>query len=325
MSHSRYTTLSRDATRNSTISRSTGFPDLNGKEQLFSTNLPSEPSPEPEVHYIRDNVTFVLGMPHVNRDNKNYILQTIDSLFSSLSKKEDRQCLLVIFLCDADTEYNNAIARRLETVYGKYFSTGLIEILLPDHEFYQKIKLLRDSNQTVNEEQTRYVWRTKQNLDIAFLMQHTYTRGRYYVMLEDDVVVQKGFVTRMINFLQHAPRSDWIVTNFSKYTVIGTVLRSRDIPKVVNFLLLFHDTWPVDWLLEHLVNVIGCRLDLDDCSKTWGKRTLRYPVPLFNHKGKISSLKGKRVEMSDRLFRYDLGPSLGMNDWVFWHNMVPEK
>ena len=39
----------------------------------------------------------------------------------------------------------------------------------------------------------RVKWRSKQNLDYAFLMMYAQSRGRFYVQLEDDIVTQPNY------------------------------------------------------------------------------------------------------------------------------------
>ena len=43
----------------------------------------------------------------------------------------------------------------------------------------------------------RIQWRSKQNLDYAYLMMYAKQRSTYYVQLEDDVLTKKNFVKTM--------------------------------------------------------------------------------------------------------------------------------
>ena len=82
--------------------------------------------------------------------------------------------------------------------------SGLLEIIAPPAEFYPN---MTDIRQTMVGRQTsgkaeadtvdRIRWRTKQNLDYAYLMMYARQRSLYYVQLEDDIVTKKDFVKTM--------------------------------------------------------------------------------------------------------------------------------
>ena len=55
-----------------------------------------------------------------------------------------------------------------------------------------------------SDDETRTMWRTKANLDKAFLahhVSHAYGNGKaYFLQLEDDVVAANGFVSKILDF-----------------------------------------------------------------------------------------------------------------------------
>ena len=65
----------------------------------------------------------------------------------------------------------------------------------------------------MNDPVERVKWRTKQNLDYAFLMMYAQSRGMYYVQLEDDILTTFGYITKMKKFAleKDSMRIDWFL------------------------------------------------------------------------------------------------------------------
>ena len=75
--------------------------------------------------------------------------------------------------------------------------SGLLELLSPPASLYPSFSQLSNGRGRSPPDLTRFAWRSKQNLDFAFLMLQVKSRGKLYLQLEDDVLtkeVQKPFV-----------------------------------------------------------------------------------------------------------------------------------
>ncbi len=73
-----------------------------------------------------------------------------------------------------------------------------------------------DINIPQGDEMGRVQWRSKQNLDYAFLMMYASNeRGTFYVQLEDDILTKAGYLTTMREFalLQEAKDSGLAITS----------------------------------------------------------------------------------------------------------------
>lgn len=106
------------------------------------------------------------------------------------------------------------------TRFAEALQTGLMEIIAPPISFYPNMSELRI---TLNDPVERVRWRTKQNLDYAFLMMYAQSRGIYYVQLEDDILTTPGYVTKMLKFAlkKEATRIDWFLLDFCQLGFIG--------------------------------------------------------------------------------------------------------
>ena len=104
--------------------------------------------------------------------------------------------------------------------FGDALQSGLLEIVSPPASFYPDLNELRV---TLNDPVERVKWRTKQNLDYAFLMMYAQSRGMYYVQLEDDILTTPGYITKMKKFAlkKEAMNLEWFLLDFCQLGFIG--------------------------------------------------------------------------------------------------------
>lgn len=116
-------------------------------------------------------------------------------------------------------------SRWLPCRFGDALQNGLLEIISPPPSFYPDLNELRV---TLNDPIERVKWRTKQNLDYAFLMMYAQSRGVYYVQLEDDILTTPGYVTKMKKFAlkKDSLNLDWFLLDFCQLGFIGTLKQS---------------------------------------------------------------------------------------------------
>lgn len=60
----------------------------------------------------------------------------------------------------------------------------------------------------------------------------------------------------------------WFTSPFLKTSFSGKLFRCRDLPLIVEFLLMFYKDKPIDWLLDHLLWVKVCSPEKDAVSTT---------------------------------------------------------
>lgn len=98
--------------------------------------------------------------------------------------------------------------------------SGLIDIVAPAAAYYPDLNQLRT---TLGDSKERVKWRSKQNLDFAFLMMYAQPKGMFYVQLEDDIQVKRNFVTTMKTtaLKQISNKQQWFVLDFCQLGFIG--------------------------------------------------------------------------------------------------------
>ncbi|KAI3352159.1 hypothetical protein L3Q82_020970 [Scortum barcoo] len=201
----------------------------------------------------------------------------------------------------ADLNYVGSIAETIKKNFPKEVQSGLLEVISPSQYYYPDFTSIRE---TFGDSKDRVKWRTKQNLDFSFLMLYAQDKGTYYVQLEDDVVAKAGYYNDIKTFATQEASEQWLYLEFSQLGFIGKMFRTRDLPMIAEFFLMFHRDKPIDWLLDHILWVKVCNPEKDakDCNEQKALLKQRYKPSLFQHVGFHSSLPGKLQHLKDKDF-----------------------
>ncbi|KAF3693530.1 Alpha-1,3-mannosyl-glycoprotein 4-beta-N-acetylglucosaminyltransferase B [Channa argus] len=249
----------------------------------------------------RRGVSMVLGIPTVKRMKQSYLVNTVSSLLYGLTSPQSRDLLIIIFVAETDAAYVNSTAETIRKNFPKDVESGLLEVVSPSQYYYPNFTTLRE---TFGDSKERVKWRTKQNLDYSFLMLYAQDKGTFYVQLEDDVVAKTNYFTDMKTYAVQEASKPWFYLEFSQLGFIGKMFRTRDLPMIAEFFLMFHRDKPIDWLLDHILWVKVCNPEKDetDCNHQKASLKQRYKPSLFQHVGLHSSLPGKLQQLKDKDF-----------------------
>lgn len=175
----------------------------------------------------RQGVSIVLGIPTVKRDKQSYLMSTMNSLITRMNEEERNETLLIIFIAETDPEWVSLVSKQIEVRFSTFIENGLIHIIAPPPSYYPNMDALR---MTLNDPADRVKWRSKQNLDYAFLMSYAQLKGTFYVQLEDDILVKENFITKMKEFAlkkSTATNDSWFLLDFCQLGFIGELLYLR--------------------------------------------------------------------------------------------------
>ncbi|XP_028932528.1 alpha-1,3-mannosyl-glycoprotein 4-beta-N-acetylglucosaminyltransferase-like protein MGAT4D isoform X2 [Ornithorhynchus anatinus] len=249
----------------------------------------------------RTGVSLVMGIPTVKRQKQSYLMETLKSLFYEMSAAEKEDCVIIIFIAEIDEEYINSVAESVKNNFPTEVQSGVLEIISPPASYYP---VFSDLKETFGDSKERVRWRTKQNLDYSFLMLYAQPKGTFYLQLEDDIVAKPQYFQTIKNFATHQTSDEWIILEFSQLGFIGKLFRSRELPFIVEFFLMFYKDKPIDWLLDHLLWVRVCNPEKDakHCDRQKTNLRIRYKPSLFQHVGTYSSLPGKIQNLKDKDF-----------------------
>ncbi|XP_053305105.1 alpha-1,6-mannosyl-glycoprotein 4-beta-N-acetylglucosaminyltransferase-like [Spea bombifrons] len=242
------------------------------------------------VPYIRllgsppaDRRFLTVGISSVRRKKGDYLENTIRSLLGRSSPEELQQLLIVIFLANADHVLNLETAERLADQFQSAIDAGRIVVISSPREAYPTLEGLK---RNYNDSPERVKFRSKQNIDYAFLVNYCANLSEYYIMLEDDVTCASNFLSSIKAFVA-SQSTPWTTVTFSNLGYIGKLYHSADLPKLARFLLLFYDEMPCDWLLDHFLR-----------SKAQS-HIIRVKPSLFQHVGRFSSFQADWNNLKD--------------------------
>ncbi|NXK23372.1 MGT4C acetylglucosaminyltransferase, partial [Arenaria interpres] len=233
---------------------------------------------------------LAVGLASVRRPRGYYLPATLQSLFMKSTEAELQEMVVVVHLADMDPMWNMRVAAEIARKFAHHILLGRLLLIHVPQEFYPTLEGLK---RNYNDPEERVKFRSKQNVDYAFLFAFAANLSSYYLMIEDDVWSAKSFLTAIRKALASREGTNWATLEFSKLGYIGKLYHSSDLPRLARFLLLFYQEMPCDWLLSHF------RLLLTQ------KDVIRFKPSLFQHMGLYSSFQGTINRLEDDEFQDD--------------------
>ncbi|XP_056383942.1 alpha-1,3-mannosyl-glycoprotein 4-beta-N-acetylglucosaminyltransferase C-like [Hyla sarda] len=227
-----------------------------------------------------------IGISSVKRNKESYLLTTIQSIFGHCSQNELDELVVVIYLANARHTDNRDTAEKIKHHFPEEIAAGHLIVI---SSYINGYPLLDGLRRNYNDSPDRVRFRSKQNVDYAFLVNFCANLSHYYLMLEDDVTCSVNFLTSIRKYINEYT-APWTTITFSNLGYIGKLYHSEDLPKLSRFLLLFYDEMPCDWLLD-LFYRSKAQADI-----------IRYKPSLFQHIGQYSSFQGNANRLKDKDF-----------------------
>uniref|UniRef100_A0A3B3X8E9 Mgat4 family member C n=2 Tax=Poecilia mexicana TaxID=48701 RepID=A0A3B3X8E9_9TELE len=285
---------------------------LEGEKRQLGETLIHPSSSDRYVHTFKDlsnfsgsiNVTYrylagiplsrkkylTIGLASVKRKKGSYLLETIKSIFDQSSYEELKEIVVVVHLADFDLVWCENVVQEITRKFAHHIIAGRLLVIQAPEEFYPSLDGLK---RNYNDPEDRVRFRSKQNVDYAFLLNFCTNLSHFYMMLEDDVRCSRNFLTALKKVITSREGSYWVMMEFSKLGYIGKLYHSRDLPRLAHFLLMFYQEMPCDWLLIHFRGLLA------------QKDVIRFKPSLFQHMGYYSSYKGVENKLKDDDFEED--------------------
>lgn len=234
---------------------------------------------------------MTIGMTSISRPNgANYLLKTIQSLLDKMNDADKKRTFIVVFLADFDKVLKANAALDLLKFFWKEIEEDLLHVIETSPQFYPDLSNLKLK---YGDSQDRRRWRSKQNLDFAFLMCYSRNLSTYYLHIEDDVNASPSLIPKMDEFIS-SQKGYWPMLDISAMGHVAKVYQAKDLENVASYFYLMYDEMPVDWLIWYWRMI-----------KRTGNVHLVVPAAsLFQHKGLRSSLKEKEWMRNASYDRY---------------------
>ncbi|XP_022304213.1 alpha-1,3-mannosyl-glycoprotein 4-beta-N-acetylglucosaminyltransferase C-like isoform X1 [Crassostrea virginica] len=229
---------------------------------------------------------LTIGIPTIRRIGDEYIMGTIRSIVNNTKAEELNEIYLVIFLADFNETWTADIIKRMNETFSELISAGTLVVIRSWETFYPPLKKLKN---TYNHSYAQRKWRSKQNVDYAFLFLYSKLLSNYYIQMEDDIYTLPGYFQAIKDYISKV-QSEWTCIEFSELGFIGKLYHSYDLEKLAKMVLLFYEEQPCDFTYLYFnIQMLQFR------------RIIRRPT-IFQHVGLKSSLPGKIQSLKDRFF-----------------------
>ncbi|XP_060066271.1 alpha-1,3-mannosyl-glycoprotein 4-beta-N-acetylglucosaminyltransferase C-like [Ylistrum balloti] len=262
--------------------------------EVESMKLPINPDKALLYGTRRQNQSeLTIGIPTVRRNGVDYLERTLYSLITYSKAPQRKSMVVVVFMVDKNETWVKSRSKQIATKFPKLIQNGFLQIIHPhDQSIYPDFNKLK---RTFNDTAARVAWRSKQNIDYAYLFSYSKNISRYYLHLEDDVIAAHNYYDDILNFIQSKSNTFWYCLEFSFLGFIGKLFRSSDLQELSEYILMFFDEQPGDLLLSAMKHI-----------KTQWK-DIRTEKSLFQHKGIVSSLTDKTQKLVDGRFKDSFG------------------
>ncbi|XP_061468759.1 alpha-1,3-mannosyl-glycoprotein 4-beta-N-acetylglucosaminyltransferase C-like [Rhineura floridana] len=224
---------------------------------------------------------LTIGISSVHNEKEQHLLGTIESIFSHCLPEELKLITVVIYLADNSSKLNEQSLKKIEAQFSVHINAGRLLVIQSSLASYPPLHPLKMD--VLGCEKGKY--KTKQNVDYAYLVNFCANLSQYYLMLENDIVCATGFVSVIQSYVRTLKQS-WTTIAFSRLGCIGKLYHSSDLTKLGRFLLMFYDEIPGDWLQTFFHK-----------AKAQEEAIFFHPS-LFQHIGKVSSfhnVEGQRI------------------------------
>ena len=112
------------------------------------------------------------------------------SLKYHLEKEEKNQCLFVIQVAEPEENKARKMVHDINATLYNDIQAGLVQVTWINPDFYPSISIISKTKESMR----RVYWRSKQNLDMIYLMDFCIRVAQpdatFYVQLEDDIVTR---------------------------------------------------------------------------------------------------------------------------------------
>lgn len=247
---------------------------------------------------VPPTVRLCVGFSTVSR-KKDYVLDTVGVMLglkedaekgSVITPAERAMVVTVAHLADFNTQWVQRISDKLQADYSGLVDEGQFHVIHAPEDRYPPLDFCPPFC-SYKDEPKRVRWRSKQNIDYAFLMYYAAPLAPYYLQIEDDILFSVGWVSKIVDFIATQypvgsvtkDNTPWRMIDFSQLGFIGKAFQSNELTRLAQFLLLFYDQMPCDLLVGDWM-----------VSMTQGKRINYWSnhPSLFQHVGIFRSLGG---------------------------------
>ncbi|KAL9964416.1 hypothetical protein ACROYT_G028057 [Oculina patagonica] len=234
---------------------------------------------------------LTIGITSITRPTgTSYLLKTIQSLLVNMNDVDKTQTFIVVFLADLNEALKYAAAKDLARNFRKEIEENLLHVIEAFPQYYPQLSKLKLK---FGDSEDRTKWRSKQNIDFAFLMCYCQDLSDYYLHLEDDIIASPSVFPKLHDFIS-SQEKPWPILDVSALGHVAKVYHSKDLGNIASYFYLMYDEMPVDLLIGHWREI----------KNPANVQFIGPAASLFQHEGIRSSLKEKEWLLNQSYDRY---------------------
>ena len=195
-----------------------------------------------------------------------------------MSDMDKKDTYIVIFLADLHDPPKSTAKAGISITFGKYIEQGLLIVIEAYPKYYPPLTNIKKK---FGDSDSRRSWRSKENVDVAYVMCYCRDLSQYYIHLEDDVISSPSFLPKLQDYLKSQSNTPWAMLDLTIRGSKAKGFHSQDVENIASYLYRKYDELPVDLLM-----IIWRKIKDQKQGRT-------LPVSLFQHIGEQSSLKEK--------------------------------
>ncbi|XP_016067051.1 PREDICTED: alpha-1,3-mannosyl-glycoprotein 4-beta-N-acetylglucosaminyltransferase-like protein MGAT4E [Miniopterus natalensis] len=198
----------------------------------------------------RRKTWLAVGISFVPGEGQKNLLHTLASLFRASSKGEQKHLTVLVHLADSDFTRLRKTVEQIAGLFSPQILAGKLVLIHTPSDAYPTAGEFRDEADGGN-------FYSKQNVDHAFLMSVAAKLSDYFLLLDHHVFCAPGFITHIRRKVEAMGSHPWVLLEFSNLGLLGKLFRSRDLPLLAHFLLLFSRNKPLDRLIPHFRTLLA--------------------------------------------------------------------
>lgn len=158
------------------------------------------------------------------------------------------ETLIVLSIGEVDQQYVKNVVEEIRGKFSEDFRSGLLEIIAPKSFYHigEVVKIQPSLNETID----RVRWRSNENLDVKILMSYARNKGKYFMMVEDDVITKPTFITKTQEFIKNSEKETKEILGSCLNSASLEPLQHFSIQKIIAYLNIFYQVKPIDWLFD---------------------------------------------------------------------------
>ncbi|KAL1775315.1 alpha-1,3-mannosyl-glycoprotein 4-beta-N-acetylglucosaminyltransferase MGAT4E [Sigmodon hispidus] len=249
---------------------------------------------------------LAVGIPSVQRTRESYLLDTLKSLFQASTELDLEYMLVIVLLSDTDPKWLDQTVANISGLFMPHIESGRLAVV--HGLFGSSLAKSRNHNSPCGALYSR------QKTSFALLMNLASNLSDYFLLLGDNVRSAPRFMSDIYWAVSAWEQLPWVILDFSNMKDSGKVFHTRDLPRLISFLLLFPKDIPTHLLLSEFSLLLSQSVPI------------HLSPSIFYHMGSYSEFENTcfPVEQDKDLGEPDNPVATVFTDMISFWNTVPQ-